>query len=58
MEWEVKIPIQKSPLGPLFDFFEQSCVLAKGVFGLFEACLAERQSAAYVSLLEGGGGRI
>lgn len=57
MKWEVKIPIQKSPLGPLFDFFEQSCVLAKGVFGLFEACLAERQ-AAYVSLGEVWGGRI
>lgn len=55
MGWEVKIPMQKSPFGPLLGFLEQSGVLAKGVFGLFEARGTDSRAVGCASLWGGGG---
>lgn len=60
MGWEVKIPMQTSPFGPLLGFLEQSRVLAKGVFGLFEARRRtdSRMSAVGCASLRGAGGWV
>lgn len=58
MGWEVKIPMQKSPFGPLLGFLEQSGVLAKGAFGLFEARRRTDSRAVGCASLRGAGGWV